>query len=100
MGTEGLLPSRPAKKGQLLTLLAGASRKHFALATTATISNASRRRRVRIFDLYQRASGDDCDLLEARAHVAAASGSDLSVDASLVSATYGAILKCLGASRT
>jgi hypothetical protein len=44
--------------------------------------------------------GDDCDLLEARAHVAAAIGSDLSVDASLVSATYSAILKCLGAART
>jgi hypothetical protein len=43
---------------------------------------------------------DDCDLLKARAHVAAAIGSDLSVDAGLVSATYGAILKCLGASRT
>ena len=44
--------------------------------------------------------GDDCDLLEARAHVAAAIGSDLSVDASLVSATYHPILKCLGTSPT
>jgi hypothetical protein len=42
------------------------------------------------------AAGDGCDLLEARAHVAAA----LSVDASLVHATYGAILRCLGASPT
>jgi hypothetical protein len=42
------------------------------------------------------ASGDGCDLLKARAHVVAA----LSVNASLVHATYGAILRCLGASRT
>jgi hypothetical protein len=40
------------------------------------------------------------ELLKARADVGAAIGSDLSVDASLVSATYGAILKCLGAIRT
>jgi len=44
--------------------------------------------------------GHEFDPLEAGAHVAAAIGSDLSVDASLVSATYRAILKCLGTSPT
>jgi hypothetical protein len=44
--------------------------------------------------------GHEFDPLEAGAHVAAAIGSDLSVDASLVSATYRSILKCLGTSPT
>jgi hypothetical protein len=56
-----------------------------------------------VFDLSRPSTcsvGHEFDPLKAGAHVAAAIGSDLSVDASLVSATYRAILKCLSASPT